>query len=207
MKKFLYAAVAAFSIFSFASCSSSSDKASETNDSTAVKTVSVDELYANPEAYVNKQVTVEGVCSHLCAHGGRKAFILGSSDTILLRCEALPAMGGAFAQETKHKPLQVNGIFREERIDEAAVQSMEQQHSIQVATINDEQGAEAAEAADNAAGGCDTERAARGQKDIDSFKARMADYRARIAARNEKEGKPYLSFYYLDADSYSILDK
>ena len=35
----------------------------------------------------------------------------------------------------------------------------------------------------------------------------MADYRAKIAARSEAEGKNYLSFYYLEAISYSIPDK
>ncbi len=31
----------------------------------------------------------------------------------------------------------------------------------------------------------------------------MADYRAKIAARQEAEGKDYLSFYYIEALSYT----
>lgn len=32
----------------------------------------------------------------------------------------------------------------------------------------------------------------------------MADYRAKIAARAEAEGKDYLSFYYIKAISYTV---
>ena len=32
----------------------------------------------------------------------------------------------------------------------------------------------------------------------------MADYRAKIAARTEAEGIPYLSFYYIEALGYTI---
>ncbi|MDE7396711.1 MAG: hypothetical protein K2M98_03175, partial [Muribaculum sp.] len=72
-----------------------------------------------------------------------------------------------------------------------------------------EQGVEdAAAAVDEAdtAAGCETEKAARGQADIKSFNARMADYRARIAERDSVESKPYLSFYYLETTAYKIQD-
>ena len=44
-------------------------------------------------------VTVEGLCSHLCSHGGRKAFLAGTDTTVILRCEATAEMGGAFGPD------------------------------------------------------------------------------------------------------------
>lgn len=62
-----------------------------------------------------------------------------------------------------------------------------------------------AEALKNAPAGCETERKAAGQAELATFATQMADYRARIAARDSIEGKPYLSTYYIQATSYSVL--
>lgn len=206
MKKILLAALVTISVAGIVSCTTSSDNDSEAIERTAIiDTVSVDRLLSNPEAYVNKQIYVAGICRHLCFNGGRQAYITGKSGSNILKCDALAAMKGRFPDSCKNKPILVAGIFREQRIDESALQSMEQQHIIQVASINDEQGPEAAAIADKAPGECEIGRAAVGQKDIDNFQDRMADYRSRIAERNSKEGKPYLSFYYLDTDYYKLL--
>lgn len=168
-------------------------------------TISVDQLLADAENLVGDTVVIEGVCSHLCRHGGRKAFVVGSADSVLIRCEAFPLMGEPFPKSTIHQPIQVKGVVCEERVDEAAIQKMIQQYEeTQKATAE-----KAAEAGEEAAGevevGCATERTAQGQKNLTAFEDRIADYRARIAARQEKEGKPYLSFYCLQAISYEIL--
>ena len=53
--------------------------------------------------------------------------------------------------------------------------------------------------------GCESEKAAQGQSEINTFAARMKDYRNKIAERQAKEGKAYLSFYHIDAESYEIV--
>lgn len=195
MKKSIkfFAAIAVVAM-SLTSCSGSSKQEAATTDS--IVAISVDEVLANPDSLVGQTITIEGVCSHLCKHGGKKAFVLGSGDSKLLRCESTPEMGGAFSKETIHKPISVTGILREERIDEAAVKRMEEQYANQEATV---------ETTTEAAVGCDTERQARGQADITTIEERMRDYRIRIAQRDSIEGKPYLSFYYLESKSYEIL--
>ena len=167
--------------------------------------LTVDTIVANAEQFAGDTVTIEGVVSHLCKHGGKKAFVLGSDDNTMIRCEATPEMGGAFPQESIHKPIRVTGVVVESRIDENAVRQMEAQHAEQVKMIAEQAGAEQAAAVDTAATGCETERKAQGQGEIETFAAQMADYRARISARNEAEGKPYLSTYYIVASSYEIL--
>ena len=204
LKHLSFAVVAAVFGFLMAACSGSKESTEENS------VITVDELMANADNLVGDTVTIDGVCSHLCRHGGRKAFVMGSTDSVMIRCEAFPLMGEAFPKSVIRKPIQVTGVVVEERVDEAAVQAMEKQYAESIAQADSIAQANPLEAApvENAAtheSGCETERAAKGQKDITDFEARMADYRARIAAREASEGKPYLSFYYLNAISYEEL--
>lgn len=180
---------------------------STTADSAEEVSVSVDKALANPDSLVGDTIVIEGVVSHLCRQGGRKAFVAGEGDNAMLRCEAYPLMGEPFAKETVHRPIKVKGVFREERIDEAAIVEMEKQNAVRLQNIAAESGEESAERAVHAESGCDTERAAQGQAELTTFNERMADYRAKIVAREAGEGKSYLSYYYLDAISYETLDE
>lgn len=159
--------------------------------------LTVDYVLAQADNMVGDTIIIEGVCSHLCAHGGRKAFVAGSADSIIIRCEAFPLMGMPFPQEVVRHPVQVLGILREQRIDEEAVVAMEKAY--------EEAQAQTADNDEEKESGCATERLAQGQRNTVTFADRMADYRAKIAARQEKEGKPYLSYYYLDAINYDVL--
>lgn len=38
-----------------------------------IAALSVDSVLADPDSFVGDTVTVEGVCSHLCKHGGKKS--------------------------------------------------------------------------------------------------------------------------------------
>ena len=187
IKSLLMALVAIMAV-GIVSCTKT--QTTECTDACCDKTITVDSLMANAEKLVGDTVTVEGVCSHLCSHGGRKAFIMGA-DSTLLRCEATAEMGGAFSPECVGKTLKVTGVVCEQRIDEEAVKAMEARY------------AEASKA-EQTHDACDTEKKAAGQADIATFEGRMADYREKIAKRNEAEGKAYLSFYYLNATSYEV---
>lgn len=171
-------------------------------DSATEASITVDQALSNPDSLVGDTIVIEGVVSHLCRQGGRKAFVAGEGDNVMLRCEAYPLMGEPFAKETVSRPIKVRGVFREERIDEAAIVEMEKQNAIRLQNIAAESGEESAERASQTESGCDTERAAQGQAEMTTFNERMADYRAKIAEREANEGKPYLSYYYLDALSY-----
>ncbi len=200
-KSFIISAMAFIGMMIVTACGNKATTEAEVTDNT----VSVDSLLVNPEAYLGDTISIEGVVSHLCAHGGRKAFVLGSSDSVMIRCDATPEMGGAFPQDCIHHPIMVKGVLVESRLTEDDVKQLEAQHAEQVKMIAEQAGAEQAAAVEKAATGCETERKAQGQGEIETFEAQMADYRARIAARAEKEGKPYLSSYYIEAVSYEIL--
>lgn len=170
------------------SCNSNKTEEASASDYTA-NILSVDSLMANAETYVGDTIIVEGICSHLCKHGGRKAFIMSNDSSQVLRCEATSAIGGAFSPECVGHKLSVVGVVCENRIGEPEILEMEAQHS------------QTAGASDHS---CATEAKAQGQDSISEFDARMADYRSRISKRLADEGKDYLSFYYIEATSYGI---
>lgn len=202
MKKLSFIALIAIVCVALASCGGRSDS----SESSQGNVISVDKLLADAGNLVGDTVTVEGVCSHLCKHGGRKAFLLGSADSVMIRCEAFPLMGETFPKSVIRHPLAVRGVVCEERIDEEAVKKMEAQYAESLkAQAEAEAEANGEENEASHENGCSTERAAKGQRDISTFEGRMADYRAKIAARQASEGKAYLSFYYLNAISYEVL--
>ncbi len=189
-------------LFAIAATSCSGKSSSETAEA---DTVTVDSILANPEVYVGQTVTIEGVVSHLCKHGGRKAFLLGSDENSMIRCDATAEMGNVFPQETIHQPLRVTGVVMESRLDENTIRELEQNRQGQLERIAEQQGEEEAANFQNAPTGCETERKAAGQAEVETFAAQMADYRRRIAERDSLEGKPYLSTYYIQASAYEIL--
>lgn len=191
-------------LMALAATSCGSKNSSETSDEASL---TVDTILANPEAFVGQTVTIEGVVSHLCKHGGRKAFLLGSDENTMIRCDATAEMGNVFPQETIHQPLRVTGVVMESRLDEQTIRQLEQDRQGQIERIAEQQGTEEAANYQNAPTGCETERKAAGQAEVETFAAQMADYRRRIAERDSLEGKPYLSTYYIQANAYEILPR
>ena len=193
-------AFAAIATLTLASCGNrnASNQSQQSQQSPAeteaAAVLEVDDLLSSAETLVEQPVTVEGICTHTCAHGARKIFLMGSDDSKTLRVES-GQMGKAFDQKCVNSIVRVKGTLREERIDEAYLRNWEAQVAAQTA-----------EQHGNGEAGCDTEKAARGET-ANTTEGRIADFRAKIAAREAAEGKAYLSFYYVDAQSYEILDE
>lgn len=153
----------------------------------SAQTMKIDQVLADGEEYVGKEITVEGLCTHICSHGGRKMFLRGAKG--LLRVESSKEIG-AFKDDVVNEPVQVVGILKETRIDETYLKKWEER-------IQNGNGV-------GEHGGCETESAARGDQG-DSDRQKIDNFRKRIAERNAKEGKNYLSVFYMTANSYKIL--
>ena len=205
MKKTFHLLATAVTAFFATACGGNSQQQPASEET--IDALTVDEIFETPDKYVGDTISIEGVCSHLCSQGGKKAFLQGNADNVQIRCEAFPLMGEPFPKSCIHQPMTVTGIFREQRIDNELVDQMESEYNERLRMIAEQHGEETAQRAANASVGCDTERAAQGQQDLNTFKERMDDYRTRIAARKAAEGKAYLSFYYLDAISFEILEQ
>ena len=178
--------------FAFAGVSCGNKQKNNEQEVVAEATASaleIDDLLQNAEELVGQNVTIEGVCTHACKHGATKIFLMGSDDTKTIRVEACEL--GAFDTKCVNSIVRVEGVLKEDRIDEAYLQNWE-------ATLTDAQ----KQHGDSSAG-CDTEKKARGEQ-ANTPAARIADFRKKIAEREAATGKNYLSFYHVDATSYEI---
>ncbi|MBR4519933.1 MAG: hypothetical protein IKO63_00795 [Paludibacteraceae bacterium] len=70
---------------------------------------SIDEVYAQADELAGDTIYFEGICSHLCKHGGRKAFLMGSDESRILRVEG--AKMGNFAPECINNLVRVRGVL------------------------------------------------------------------------------------------------
>lgn len=197
MKKQILFSLALAGALTFASCgsgtpNSTASTASE-SQAAAVKTMDIDSLLATAETLVGQPIVVEGICTHICSKGGGKLFMMGSDDTKTIRVEAGEKIG-RFPQDVVNNIVTIDGILREQRIDEAYLAQWEAQVKAQTEEKHGENGA-----------GCDSEQKARGEATGAVTAAdRIAAFRQRIAERKANQGKEYLSFYYIDGDAYTI---
>lgn len=178
--------------FAFAGCNAKSrqDVSEESQKSSFSQ---VDDILAKADSLAGKTVSVEGVCTHICKHGGGKIFLMGSDDTRIIRIEAGEKIG-SFKPETVNSIVQVSGILVEDRIDENYLSEWEQKLKDNTQENH----------ASGATSGCSTEKAARQETHANSAQERIDNFRTRIAERQSKEGKNYLSFYHIDGSEYAI---
>lgn len=182
---------AAALLFGAAACGSQAGSAAAQPE-TAAETgaLEVDALLADAESLTDQPVVVEGVCTHVCKHGATKLFLMGSDDTQIIRVEAADL--GSFDTKCVHRIVRVEGILREQRIDEAYLQRWESQIASAGGELHGEDEA-----------GCASEMKAR-QERASTPEGRIADFRQRIGERQLATGKDYLSFYFVEASGYTI---
>ena len=189
MKKISFVAMVLSICFLAFSCKSGNKNVSETP--VEVTVYQVDNLLADGDSLIDQVVEVEGVCTHICQHSGRKIFLMGSNDDNTIRIESGEL--GAFDQNCVNNIVRVKGKLIESRIDEAYLKSWEESELAKTA----EQHGDGEE-------GCSTEKKARGETGNSTLE-RIESFRNRIEAEKEKSGKDYLSFYHIDAESYEII--
>lgn len=91
--------------------------------------VTVDQILTMADQEIDNTVVVEGLCSHICSHGGKKLFSLGATITIqynTIRVESNDAIG-ALQSECVNSIVKVKVTLKEERIDEAYLINWEAQ--------------------------------------------------------------------------------
>ena len=176
-----------------ASCGDDSNKSKEQASAEEVTTAAleVDQVLADPDSLVGDTIEIEGICTHICKHGGGKIFLMGSDDTKTLRVEAGESIG-TFPQETVNSIVRVTGVLVEDRIDEDYLAQWEAQIADQAKEAQGE-------------GGCAADMKANAEAEANTVRERIANFRTRIAERTEREGKAYVSLYHMEGLSYEIL--
>lgn len=175
-----------------ASCGDGSNKSKEQASAEEVTpaALEVDQVLADPDSLVGDTIEIEGICTHICKHGGGKIFLMGSDDTKTLRVEAGESIG-SFPQETVNSIVRVTGVLVEDRIDEDYLAQWEARIADQAKEAQGE-------------GGCAADMKANAEAAANSVRERIANFRSRIAERTEREGKPYVSLYHMEGLSYEI---
>ena len=203
MRKNLLILLLTFATAFFYSCRETNNNAPLVSEDSIVEGVlSVDSLFADPDKFVGRYVTVSGQCIHVCDHGAHKAFLLSEADSArILRAEATNNIKCRFPQSAEGRKVVFSGIFRKEHIDPKEIESMIHRHKVQVATILDEQGPAKAAEAEKALWACPVELQSYGQVGITDFAASIADLRARIEQRDSLQHRRYLTFYFIDVDT------
>ena len=171
-------------------CESNSTKKNESEKVAVVgNAMTVDAVYADAANLVGKEVTVEGICTHICKHAGKKIFLMG--ETLSIRVEGDQVK--RFDQKCVNSIVEVKGIVTEERIGEAYLQRWEAEFEQQQK-----------EAHGDEEDGCTAEQQARNEKTASSTTERIANFRSQIAASVKNNGKDYLSFYHISPISYEV---
>ena len=169
MKKIKFLIVTIFSaMISLSSCSSSTKGSSDTETTDNKSSIlQIDDVMQNGERLIGQEIEIEGVCTHICKHGGRKIFLMGSSDKYTLRIESGEL--GKFDQKCVNSIVKVKGVLVEEKIDEAYLTKWEE--TLKQQNIQNHGDSEA---------GCTSEKKARGetanypQTRIENFSPRIA---------------------------------
>ncbi len=72
MKKYVVLVVALMAMVNFNSCGNKQQKQQDEVSEQLSGAIDVDSLLAAADSLSGQEVTVEGVCTHICKHGGRK---------------------------------------------------------------------------------------------------------------------------------------
>ncbi|MDR1738587.1 MAG: hypothetical protein LBR66_07235 [Candidatus Symbiothrix sp.] len=136
----------------------------------------LDSLLQIAEQEVDKTVKVVGYVTHTCKHSGKRCFIVGESQTASMRVEAKGEIGG-FNRELIGSKLAIIGEFKERRLSQEYINQMEKDVNLQ----KEENGA---------AESCQAEL-----NNINDMRKWMKDH-----------GKDYYSIYYMDGQSFEILE-
>lgn len=190
MKKIRLSLIALFAIIGVLTLNSCGEKKAVAED---VQEFTVENILNEAEAMIDQEVVLEGVCTHICSHGGKKIFLMGEDETQTIRVEASDNIG-AFSADCANAMVRVRGKVVEERIDEAYLAKWEA--SLEDGTVE--------EHGDEEEGGCASEQQAQNETPVSSELERIENFRVRIAEEYENTGKNYLSFYYILAESYEI---
>ncbi len=158
----------------FASCNTGKEVKVDAKDS--LPKIGILDFEKKAKDYVEKEVVIEGLVSHVCKEGGKKMFLIDTkNDSVSIKITSTET----FDQGIVGSNVVVNGIVKELRIDEAYLASWEKE-------IKDEMAAN-----DGKKKLCDTE--------ANQF-APINELREEI----KKSGSDHISYYSMEVKKYVV---
>lgn len=195
MKKNKIMTIGAF-LFMFALSASGSSLSNapmvhQTTSQQVSEKLTVEDVLKKAESLNNKTIIVEGLCAHLCPHGGTKMFMKAANSKQTIRVEASKSLG-KFDKGFTKKEVIITAKVMEQRIDETYLSNWEKSLS------------QGKKKHDSSSTSCESEAMARGENLKSPAVQRIDMFRKKIEQRKQSEGKAYLSFYYLEANNCSL---
>ncbi|MDA3952264.1 MAG: hypothetical protein PF485_01360 [Bacteroidales bacterium] len=107
------------------SCASKTEKKEACCDK-EITTITVDQVMADLQSYVDKNIVIEGIVNHVCSHGGKRMFIMGEDPDVAIKITPNEKIG-VFEKELEGSFVIVTGMVKELRINEDYVVSLEKE--------------------------------------------------------------------------------
>lgn len=162
-----------------------SKKEKEDDNQTPLK---VEKFLEKQAEMVEKKVTLEGTVTHVCAHGGKKLFIMGSDPEKTVKITTGEGIT-KFDKELEGSDVLVSGVVKELKIDEAYLAEWEKELGIPDSTQIDTAQAEEHEAEHKGGGQGDDFHHGDGMAQINAMRKKL-----------EKSEKGHLSFYSVECN-------
>lgn len=105
-----------FIVLVIAACNKSGNKQSAKESAGTPIPVLVDELLKNPDPYIEKAVSIEGLVTHVCRHSGARLHLKAGGSNEFVRVEAKGDIG-QFDRELEGDNLLITGVFHKQIID------------------------------------------------------------------------------------------
>lgn len=105
------------------SCGNKEQK-QEGNSEKEIALVTVDGVSADIQSFVDKEIHIKGTVNHVCKHGGKRMFIMGTDPEVAIKITPNDEIG-IFEKELEGSNVIVTGIVKELRIDEEYVKNLE----------------------------------------------------------------------------------
>lgn len=111
-------------IISLLGCSNNqTDKTGD--DETVSEILSVEQVMEMPGKYVESQITIEGMVTHVCRHGGKRLHISTPGSDVKLRVRTGKTIS-PFERKLEGSAVQIKGKLTEERFDLGYVEKLNQ---------------------------------------------------------------------------------
>jgi hypothetical protein len=172
-------------------------------DEAAPMTVSA--LLSAPEKFIDKQVVLTGTVTHVCKHGGKRCHLTETEKDQKIRVETGDKVK-AFDRALEGSDLKVTGILRETRIDDAYLDSWENEILSAEKESAKEEKADATSKEPVKKEGGEGEEGAN-MPNGGHVEAQGMDAVNEMRAELKKSGKSYISQWWIECVSYAQVDE
>jgi len=102
------------------------DKEAAVEEVAEIIETNVAAILESPADFKDEKIKLEGTVTHVCAHGGKRLFIIGDNPDLQLKITPNEKIGH-FEKEMEGSSVEITGILKELKIDEAYIAQLEKE--------------------------------------------------------------------------------